>query len=37
MTLRDTAKEKEMIVELRCRNVNPEITVLRQETSAVKL
>ena len=34
LTLRDAAKEKEMIDKLRCRNGNLEITLSRQETAA---
>ena len=37
LTLSDTAKEKEMIDQLRCRNGNLEITVSKQETSVVEL
>ncbi len=37
VTLRDTAKEKEMIDKLRCRNGNLEIAVSRQEASAAEL
>lgn len=37
ITLSDPAKEKEMIDELRCRNGNLEITVSRQETTALEL
>lgn len=37
LTLRDAAKEKEMIDKLRCRNGNLEITVSRQETDAAGL
>ncbi|HIS86451.1 MAG TPA: hypothetical protein IAB50_12865 [Candidatus Faecivicinus avistercoris] len=35
--LRDTAREKEMIDRLRCRNGNPEIAVSRQETATAEL
>lgn len=37
LTLRDPAKEKEMIDRLRCRNGNLEITVSKQETMAAEL
>jgi len=37
LTLKDDAREKEMIDELRCRNGNLEITVSRQETTAAEL
>ncbi len=37
LTLRDAAKEKEMIDKLRCRNGNLEITVSRQETTVSEL
>lgn len=37
VTLRDTAKEKEMIDKLRCRNGNLEIAVSRQETAVAEL
>ena len=37
IALRDTAKEKEMIDQLRCRNGNLEITVSRQDTSVAEL
>ena len=37
LTLRDPAKEKEMIDKLRCRNGNLEITVSKQETMAAEL
>lgn len=37
LTLRDAAKEKEMIDKLRCRNGNLEITVSKQETTAAEL
>ena len=37
VTLKDTAKEKEMIDELRCRNGNLEITVSQQETAVSEL
>ena len=37
LILRDPAKEKEMIDQLRCRNGNLEITVSRQETTASEL
>ena len=37
LTLRDAAREKEMIDQLRCRNGNLEITVSRQETRAEEL
>ncbi len=37
ITLRDAAKEKEMIDKLRCRNGNLEISVSRQETAAAEL
>lgn len=37
LTLRDISREKEMIDKLRCRNGNLEITVSRQETSAMEL
>lgn len=37
LILRDTAKEKEMIDKLRCRNGNLEITVSRQENSVMEL
>ena len=37
LTLRDPAKEKNMIDQLRCRNGNLEITVSRQETTAAEL
>ncbi|MDO4572506.1 MAG: DUF4956 domain-containing protein [Clostridia bacterium] len=37
LTMRDAAKEKEMIDQLRCRNGNLEITVSRQETSVSEL
>jgi len=37
LVLRDTAKEKEMIDKLRCRNGNLEITVSRQENATVEL
>ncbi len=35
--LRDTARKKEMIDRLRCRNGNPEIAVSRQETATAEL
>ncbi|HIR94376.1 MAG TPA: DUF4956 domain-containing protein [Candidatus Egerieimonas intestinavium] len=37
VTLRDPAREKEMIDKLRCRNGNLEISVSRQETMAAEL
>jgi len=37
LTLKDAAREKEMIDSLRCRNGNLEITVSRQETVAAEL
>jgi len=37
LTLKDAAREKEMIDSLRCRNGNLEITVSRQETMAAEL
>ncbi len=37
VTLRDTAKEKEMIDKIRCRNGNLEISVSRQETTISEL
>ena len=37
IALRDTAKEKEMIDQLRCRNGNLEITVSKQDTSVAEL
>lgn len=37
LTLKDTAKEKEMIDKLRCRNGNLEITVSKQETGVAEL
>jgi len=37
VTLRDCAKEKEMIDQLRCRNGNLEISVSKQETTALEL
>lgn len=37
ITLRDAAKEKEMIDKLRCRNGNLEISVSKQDTSAAEL
>ena len=37
LTLKDTAKEKEMIDKLRCRNGTLEISVSRQETAAAEL
>lgn len=37
VTLRDIAKEKEMIDELRCRNGNLEIAVSRQESAVAEL
>ena len=37
VTLRDAAREKEMIDAIRCRNGNLEISVSRQETGAVEL
>ena len=37
LVLRDPAKEKEMIDQLRCRNGNLEISVSRQETMAAEL
>ena len=37
VSLRDTAKEKEMIDKLRCRNGNLEIAVSRQETAVAEL
>lgn len=37
LTLKDGAKEKEMIDKLRCRNGNLEITVSKQETTVVEL
>lgn len=37
ITLRDTAKEKEMIDKIRCRNGNLEIAVSRQETTITEL
>ena len=37
LTLKDTAREKEMIDQLRCRNGNLEITVSRQETTVTEL
>ena len=37
ITLRDIAREKEMIDQLRCRNGNLEITVSKQETMAAEL
>lgn len=37
MTLKDVSKEKEMIDRLRCRNLNLEITVSRQEAATTEL
>lgn len=37
IVLRDTAREKEMIDRLHCRNGNPEIAVSRQETATAEL
>ena len=37
ITLKDTAKEKEMIDALRCRNGNLEISVSHQETAVAEL
>ncbi len=37
LTMKDAAKEKEMIDKLRCRNGNLEITVSKQETTVVEL
>lgn len=37
VTLRDSAKEKELIDKLRCRNGNLEITVSKQDTTVVEL
>lgn len=37
LTLRDAAKEKEMIDKLRCRNGNLEITVSKQDTTVAEL
>lgn len=37
MTLKDPAKEKEMLDKLRCRNGNLEISISRQETAAAEL
>lgn len=37
ITLRDTAREKEMIDKIRCRNGNLEITVSQQETTSTEL
>ena len=37
LTLKDPAREKEMIDRIRCRNGNLEITVSRQETTAAEL
>ena len=37
LVLRDSAKEKEMIDQLRCRNGNLEISISRQETMATEL
>ena len=37
ISLKDTAKEKEMIDKIRCRNGNLEISVSKQETSAAEL
>lgn len=37
LILKDVSKEKEMIDKLRCRNGNLEITVSRQETTALEL
>lgn len=37
VTLRDVAREKEMIDQIRCRNGNLEITVSRQETTVLEL
>lgn len=37
LVLKNSAKEKEMIDQLRCRNGNLEITVSRQETTAAEL
>ncbi len=37
VTLRDVAREKEMIDQIRCRNGNLEITVSRQETAVMEL
>ena len=37
VTLRDIAKEKEMIDEIRCRNRNQEIAVSRQESAVAEL
>ena len=37
VTLKDAAREKEMIDRLRCRNGNLEITVSRQETTVSEL
>jgi hypothetical protein len=37
LTLKDAAREKEMIDQLRCRNGNLEITVSRQDTTVTEL
>lgn len=37
LTLKDTAREKEMLDQLRCRNGNLEISISSQDTSAVEL
>lgn len=37
LTMKDAAKEKEMIDKLRCRNGNLEITVSKQETTVMEL
>ena len=37
VALRDVAKEKEMIDQIRCRNGNLEITVSKQETTVTEL
>jgi hypothetical protein len=37
VTLKDPAKEKELIDKLRCRNGNLEINVSRQATAATEL
>ena len=37
ITLREPAREKEMIDQLRCRNGNLEISLSRQETAAAEL
>lgn len=37
LTMKDAAREKEMIDKLRCRNGNLEITVSKQETTVVEL